>query len=80
MTGMKLTTGHGLRAGRSGILPRALPICQGARGCAAEASRKVAVDYLFGETKKPDTHRQCTIYMRDRLDWKTCGVGFSVEN
>ena len=38
-----------------------------------EASRKVAVDFLFGETKKPDTHRQCTIHMHDR--WDMVGLG-----
>lgn len=38
-----------------------------------EAGRKVAVDFLFGETKKPDTHRQCTIHMHDR--WDMVGLG-----
>ena len=32
----------------------------------SQVSRKVAVDFLFGETKKPHTHRQCTIHMHDR--------------
>ena len=45
-----------------------------------QVSRKVAVDFLFGETKKADTHRQCTIHMHDRPPgggnlWKTWKPG-----
>eukprot|EP00913_Durusdinium_trenchii_P026381 g24753.t1 len=40
--------------------------CKHAISSASKASRKTAVDFLFGETKKPATHRQCTIHMHDR--------------
>jgi len=51
---------------RLGELFHHLMECKHAISTASKAGRKVAVDFLFGETKKPDTHRQCTIHMHDR--------------
>ncbi|CAK9052516.1 Uncharacterized protein (Fragment), partial [Durusdinium trenchii] len=49
-----------------GELMHHLMECKHAISSASKASRKTAVDFLFGETKKPATHRQCTIHMHDR--------------
>lgn len=51
---------------RLGELFKHLMECKHAISDASKVSRKVAVDFLFGETKKPHTHRQCTIHMHDR--------------